>query len=661
MNTQSTPPPSGKRNKTVACVQCRERKVRCSGTCPCANCTRRSTDCVFEQEDRKVVVSENLLNALKRKAEDWDEAQKQKRNKASADTSTNALATGPDPRTTVDDGLPHMTNPLLTPSSKFVVDHQGRKRFLGPSSTWAYSHHAMGMIREYVGQEISPEVPLNHDGVAFNIELPSMKQTDLAVNIEGLPSLDYAIYLTNTVKFHIVQTYHLFDEQKFMPALHSLYGDGPPPVTAGNRMWYVQYFLIMALGKGLLTRGMSKAGSPGSEYFMKAMELFPDTYGLYIDPILSIEVCCGLALYLQSVDHRNSAYVYLGMGLRIALSQGLHRDIAGESSDDPEGRRYRNAWWTLYILDRKFSSLMGAPSSIQDSDISVPIPGDQTIPQRSSSLEMHIKLSRLKTKVLNTIYGIDGKLDVSFPKNTMAILRELAALGAELNSAPDLKLDSNSPLSRVSATLNLCYHQESHCIVLATRPLLICILRDKLEMSRHDTNANCEIAEPVKALVRTCYDSAHKSLRILTTLQSQDLLELFLPFDLDHAFSAGFVLALISAIQPFPDAVGESSFELTRNILSALIAGGNLPAHFRRQELERLHDMLHLIEQRDIMPRLQDEEIDRIPVLGEQGISPNEILNVASLLDGHRNLGADLDDVNGWLWEVTAFEGLPPV
>ncbi|KAG5770177.1 hypothetical protein H9Q72_002842, partial [Fusarium xylarioides] len=320
----------------------------------------------------------------------------------------------------------------------------------------------MLMQFQYVGHAISPEVPLNHDGVAFNIELPSMKQTDLAVNIEGLPSLDYALYLTNTVKFHIVQTYHLFDEQKFMPALHSLYTDGPPPVTAGNRMWYVQYFLVMALSKGLLTRGMSKAGSPGSEYFMKAMELFPDTYGLYIDPILSIEVCCGLALYLQAVDHRNSAYVYLGIGLRIALSQGLHRDIAGESADDPEVRRYRNAWWTLYILDRKFSSLMGAPSSVQDSDISVPVPGDQITPRRSSSLEMHIKLSRLKTKVLNTIYGIDGKLDVSFPKNTMTVLRELAALGAELNSAPDLKLDSQSPLSRVSATLNLCYHQESH-------------------------------------------------------------------------------------------------------------------------------------------------------------------------------------------------------
>lgn len=92
-----------------------------------------------------------------------------------------------------------------------------------------------------------------------------------------------------------------------------------------------------------------------------------------------------------------------------------------------------------------------------------------------------------------------------------------------------------------------------------------------------------------------------------------------------------------------------------------MIAGGNLPARFRRQELERLHDMLHLIEQRDIVPQLQGQDNDCISVLGEQGISPNQILNVASLLDGHTNIGADLDDVNSWLWEVTGFEGLPPV
>ena len=245
--------------------------------------------------------------------------------------------------------------------------------------------------------------------------------------MENLPSLDYALYLTNTVKFHISQTYHIFDEQRFMQGLFALYNDGPPQLTRNNRMWFVQYFLVMALGKALLTRGMSKAASPGNEYFVRALELFPDANGLYQDSILSIEACCGLALYLQAVDHRNSAYVYVsallscitfhlwavdinsgyrclkvGLALRVALSQGLHRDLMGDRQDDADALRYRNAWWTLYILDRKFSSLMGAPISVHDSDISVPIPTDQTGLRKSNVLKMHTKLSRLMAKVLNS-------------------------------------------------------------------------------------------------------------------------------------------------------------------------------------------------------------------------------------------------------------------
>lgn len=40
------------------CISCRERKVKCSGSMPCTTCARRHVECVFGEEDRKVVVSE---------------------------------------------------------------------------------------------------------------------------------------------------------------------------------------------------------------------------------------------------------------------------------------------------------------------------------------------------------------------------------------------------------------------------------------------------------------------------------------------------------------------------------------------------------------------------------------------------------------------------
>lgn len=292
--------------------------------------------------------------------------------------------------------------------------------FLGPSSTWAYSRHIMGMIKQHLNHNLSPDVPLNVDGAAFPIQFPSTGRLGLSISMEGLPSLDYALYLTNTVKFHVGQTYHLFHEQTFMQKLFALYKDGPEPLNATNRMWFVQFFLVMALGMALLARGVSTTSPPGRDYFIRAVDLFPDINGLYQDTITSVEVCCGLALYLQSVDHRNSAYVYvssililprtrvltsaiqLGLGLRVALSQGYHRDVVSDLDVHTDMTRHRNVWWTLYILDRKFSSLIGAPSSVHDRDISVPLPMYQKSTQKTCALDMHVRLSRLLAKVLNS-------------------------------------------------------------------------------------------------------------------------------------------------------------------------------------------------------------------------------------------------------------------
>lgn len=169
----------------------------------------------------------------------------------------------------------------------------------------------MGMIGKHLGQHQSPEVPLNTDGAAFTLEFPSRTHPGMTITMQDLPSRDYALYLLNTVKFHVCQTYHLFDEPSFMQAFSNLYSEGPQPLNPKNRLWYVQYFIIMAFGKALLMRGSSRANPYGSEYLSRAMELLPDVNGLYEDPIISVEICCGLSLYLQSVDHRNSAYVYV--------------------------------------------------------------------------------------------------------------------------------------------------------------------------------------------------------------------------------------------------------------------------------------------------------------------------------------------------------------
>ncbi|EEU35615.1 uncharacterized protein NECHADRAFT_52360, partial [Fusarium vanettenii 77-13-4] len=500
--------------------------------------------------------------------------------------------------------------------------------FLGPSSTWAYSRHAMNMIQAHLGEHSSPDVPMNVDGTAFPLDTASLKDHSSLTTLDNLPSFDYAIYLTNTVKFHITQTYHLFEESNFNRTRHVIYSQDPPPIGS-NRLEYIQYFVVMALGKALLGRAGSSAQPPGNEYFLQAIKLFPDITGLCQDPILS-----------------------LGLALRVSLSQGLHRDLTGGYLDPTEETRHRSAWWTLYILDRKFASLMGAPSSINDGDISVLLPEGPHATQKSKVVDMHVKLSRLMAKVINTVYATDDRLGSSFLRNTQAILRELAKLGDDLAASPELKPGNSSPVGRVSATLNLCYHQ---CILLATRPLLICLLRDRLQDKTAGGSPDRHTVEPITALLKTSSESASKSLRILAALQSHDLLEIFLPFDLEQIFSSGFIITLISAIHPFPNAVDEAGFDKSLNLLDTLIANGNIPARFRREELVRLHEMLLLVSQQETAPEdVGGDDLDPSHAM-PHSMSPNQILSIANLLDSY----PDLDSIvgvgtEGWLWETDA-------
>lgn len=169
------------------------------------------------------------------------------------------------------------------------------------------------MIQGHLGQHESPEVPLNVDGQAFKLDWPSCR--DLVPRpATDIPSLDYALYLTNTVKFHLGQIYHLFDEDNFMKGLYEFYRNGPTiePI-ADARLWYIQFLLIMAFGKALLVPSTTDQSPPSSGLVTRALELLPDSHGLYQDPLLSVEVLCCLALYLQSIDHRNSAYTYVSL------------------------------------------------------------------------------------------------------------------------------------------------------------------------------------------------------------------------------------------------------------------------------------------------------------------------------------------------------------
>jgi proline utilization trans-activator len=155
----------------------------------------------------------------------------------------------------------------------------------------------------------------------------------------------------------------------------------------------------------------------------------------------------------------------------------MHANMQGQGLDDAHVQRSMNAWWTVYILDRQMSSLMGVPLALKDSEISAPLPAIAGSRQKSLALEIHVKLSRILSHILNSkpnqtsqleldadsrlaVYGSEGRLTRKFISSTKSALKDIAEVSDELKTAfGGLRGSSAGGISRLVAHLHLLHHQ----------------------------------------------------------------------------------------------------------------------------------------------------------------------------------------------------------
>lgn len=154
-------------------------------------------------------------------------------------------------------------------------------------------------------------------------------------DISGLPSLDHAIYLFYTFKFHLGQTYRLFDEVEFENQIREFYANAQQKAVE-NRLWYVKFLLILAFGTAFHTSQPTlNSEPPGSKFFVRAMGLMPDHTALWKDSLLAIEVLAMAGLYLYSIDERESAHVYVSS----CTFSSWHKTLISDSLAKPYGLR----------------------------------------------------------------------------------------------------------------------------------------------------------------------------------------------------------------------------------------------------------------------------------------------------------------------------------
>lgn len=156
----------------------------------------------------------------------------------------------------------------------------------------------------------------------FDGDLYPIHWNPLPVNehpdVSNLPSMDYALYLFNTVKFHLGHNFRLLDEANFLHHIKEFYHGDAAKEASKNRLWFVQFLLVLAFGNAFLLPVGYRSSSdnkepPGAKFFVRAMSLMPDPTTLSRSGFVAIEVLALTGLYLYCIDHRSSAYSYVSL------------------------------------------------------------------------------------------------------------------------------------------------------------------------------------------------------------------------------------------------------------------------------------------------------------------------------------------------------------
>ncbi|OBR14946.1 Zn 2cys6 transcription factor [Colletotrichum higginsianum IMI 349063] len=454
------------RRTTNACVSCRQSKIKCSGDEPCSNCRRRVVKCKYSDGNNKEISAESHS----RSANHERPRRHSEQHPSSGSKRSHDVALGSDdedsdfrpgdPRSSEVGESPECvyTSPFTLPSTTIKNTHHNKRNWiwLAPSSTWSFTARLTLMMAE----RLQLDTPFSAPSF-LNDEIYVLKwrasTADEQPDISGLPSYDHALYLFNTVKFHLGQNYQLIDEKAFTKDLEEFYYGIASKKAAESRLWFVQFLLVLSFGQAFLSRSKTPKEPPGSKFFVRAMSLLPEPTSLWKDSLLAIEVLSLSGLYLYSIYQRESAQLY---AIRIAQLEGLHTQLPEDTLGAETVTRCRNLWWTLYIMDRHFSCSVGVPMNTQDTDITTLLQPPSTCSQRDATLGLQVKLSYLLSKIITTVYKSEKTPLGEFLGATKSILHTLAGHAQEIQKITRSKYQNSvDTMPKGTRGVTLLYHQ----------------------------------------------------------------------------------------------------------------------------------------------------------------------------------------------------------
>lgn len=363
-----------------ACIQCRQRKLKCDGCEPCHRCARRSLPCVYS-DDRAV---NEILRRARQQLVSGDvngavpiEARVQ-RLEVAMQAVTAHLECGEQAKW--DQEIEPETEPESGP-----VEHpksfQGDTAFRSPVNTFhaSLSHikQSMGIVNDFdAATDSSASTRASRPSeVSSHRKGPSSSQIRIGAKTLPFPSgADYRSYLDYI--FDDINACHpCLNEVDFRARSERMLGASP--LDRRETCFLALHFILFACVD--ILRDVSgpdeSRPSPGLQWYQAADELVGKSKFHGVGDLSLIQFLIFEAFYLTHEDKPNAAYNISGLACRLCYQFGLHEPSRWE---EPENSYYahmkQRILWTTYFVDRRIALSCGRPFGMNDNDISVGLP-----------------------------------------------------------------------------------------------------------------------------------------------------------------------------------------------------------------------------------------------------------------------------------------------
>ncbi|CAD0053793.1 unnamed protein product, partial [Aureobasidium pullulans] len=373
-----------------------------------------------------------------------------------------------------------------------------------------------------------------------------------STNFPGPPSQEESYRLLDLSLVYLGVSQHFLDPRRFSDNITLFHLGEPSRVRLSKSMWYVQYLLVMAMGKLLDGQSGIESSSrpPGWDYFAEAMRLLPPLGQLLEIGVVAVEILAVLTT--------------------LATALGCFRASKDQDCLPSEANHRVRLWWTINMLDKRLSASLACPAGIDDRNLSPEMPSPSVVFQSPVALTINIRIAKTTGEIMTSLYKSTATTHIELVQNIQNMLRTLFDIGQFF--PPELVIDfASSPvrLTRTAASLHLMLYQT---ILLCIRPVVLQQVHQKLRESTEDR----QVSPIVLKLTRTCEEAAMKCVVVLSRLKQDNMIARFGFFDLDATFSAAFVLIMLRIEDGKSLRPPEEILEACRVLQSLSIAGNRM-------------------------------------------------------------------------------------